>query len=288
MTLRDRIHAAAFFELLDYGLPSRHAEAVAEAIADRLRAPGPTIPAVAIEAEATEIAARTDPTLIDLRAEQDYEYPGGRRKVRKRRGQPVRRDPSQVTGIVLHQTAVEYGVSQRQIDASGGDERLALARRGLDVACHAIAFRAGFYVAAHDLAVHVNHGNGLNATTLGLEVDGRYPGLMDDPETAPREDLRTTWGGDPTVLTDATVETARAALAWLVEEGRREGMPIRYVYAHRQSSDTRRSDPGEELWRRVVLDYAVPELGLETQPARTWGRGEPVPLEWAPAGVGRY
>ena len=228
------------------------------------------------------------PRFYDLRAEQDFTYPGGKRKVRIRRQIPVRRNPAKVDGIVVHQTAVEYGVSDRQVRRSNGDRELALARRGLDVACHAIAFRSGIYVAAHDLEIHVNHGNALNATTLGLEIDGRYPGLEDDPDTLPREDLETTWGGDPTELVERTIATARAALRYLVEGGRALGMPITKVWAHRQSSLQRRSDPGQSIWRAVVLEFGVPELGLAVQPERIMGKGYALPHQWDPDAIHAY
>lgn len=224
-------------------------------------------------------------TFYDLRAQQSH----AARKTRVRNGRTVRRKPETITGIVLHQTAVNFGVSERQVKAAGGDEDFALARRGPGVACHAIAFRRGFFVATHPLEHYVHHGNGLNATTLGLEVDGRYSGLADDPATLPREDIRTTWGGtEPTALTEETLVAARAALRWLVETGRAEGMPIEVIYAHRQSSATRRSDPGELLWRELVLGFAVPELGLRTEPALVVGSGRPVPRAWDPKGLGPY
>lgn len=228
------------------------------------------------------------PRFYDLRAEQDFAYPGGKKKARIRRGQPVRRDPKKVDGIVIHQTAVEFGVSAGQVRRSGGDRELALARRGLDVACHAIAFRSGIYVAGHDLEIHVNHGNALNATTLGLEIDGRYPGLEDDPDTVAREDISTTWGGKPTELVERTIATGRAALRYLVDEGRALGMPIRKIYAHRQSSLTRRSDPGQGIWREVVLDFGVPELGLTVYPSVIVRQGYKIPAIWDPDGVGDY
>ena len=66
-------------------------------------------------------------------------------------------------------------------------------------------------------------------------------------------------------------------------------MPIEFIWAHRQSSASRRSDPGQSLWQEVVLAYAVPVLGLKTQPARIWGDGRPIPVEWQPdGGVGPY
>ena len=76
-----------------------------------------------------------------------------------------------------------------------------------------------------------------------------------------------------------SIETARAALRYLVEQGRAAGMPISSIYAHRQSNGTKRSDPGEGLWREVAL-WGVRELGLSTIPTATTGDGVPIPREW--------
>lgn len=277
---RDAVYDAAFLEARERGLSDREARSLADEVCDRLR----------FTAREDNHEGEPEATFYDLRAKQDYVYPGGKRKVRtvdRQHSVPFMRDPKTVDAIVIHQTACEFGVSRAMAKRFGNVET-ARAHRALDVACHALAFRNGYFVAAHDLRVYVNHGNRLNARSLGLEIEGRYPGLMDDPDTVAREDLRTTWGGEPTVLTDKTVETARAALKWLVEEGRKYGMPIKYIFAHRQSSDHRRSDPGEELWKRVVLDYAVAELGLETMPETRWRQGYSIPKEWDPDGKGKY
>jgi len=192
---------------------------------------------------------------------------------------PVVREPSQVTGITIHQTAAPYGVADYQVQAAGGDRELALARRALGVACHTMAFRGGFGVVANDLRHYVYHGNGWNSTELGLEIDGRYPGVKGGK----------TWDGKKaSVVTDDVVKAACLCIEWMVIEGRKAGMPIEYIHAHRQSSATRRDDPGEELWERVVLGFAVPTLGLKTEPGRTLKDGRPVPVEWDPNGVGGY
>lgn len=215
------------------------------------------------------------PRFFDLRSEREAKPP----KIRVVGGKPVLRRVAAIDSICLHQTAVAFGASSAQIKAAGGDRDLALARRGLDVACHAIAFE-GCYAAVAPLAWHVNHGNGWNARSLGLEVDGLYAGLQSDPKTI--------WGGKPpTALTPHRIESARAALRWLVEAGRAAGMPIKRIVAHRQSSATRRSDPGQELWRELAL-WAADELDVETAPADVLGDGRPVPSSWDPRGVGRY
>lgn len=232
----------------------------------------------------------------DVRAEQVRAHP----KTRVRRGRTVVRDPRDVTGIVIHQTAVRYGLDKKgvQLRASGGDRKLAFARRGLDVACHAIAFHEGLFAAVRPLEHFVLHGNRFNGFTLGLEIDGLYSGLLDDPETLPkREDIVTTPKGRiADVIGETILAAAKAALLWLFTEGARIGMRIVDVFAHRQSSGTRRADPGEGWWRELVLGYAVKELGLRTHP-ELWlpsmlkgkpNNGRPICQEWDPAGVGAY
>lgn len=254
----------------------------------------PEVPDTLVEAMMKDISSRESPVSDEFHSIKAYDMRGdppsakGKNKMRTRGGQPLERAPSAVTGIVIHQTAVEYGASTRMIKAAGGDEQLAIARRAKDIAAHAVSFD-GYYVQSYPLSYYIYHGNGLNRKTLGLEIDGLYPGLMDDPNTIEREDLNTIWGSNTaTAFSIRREKAAKAALRYLVEEGRRLGMPIKYIYAHRQSSSTRRSDPGEEIWRKVVLDYAVPVLGLETQPQYTTGTGKSIPRDWDPEGVGTY
>lgn len=231
------------------------------------------------------------PRFYDLRADRVAVAP----KVRVRGGGPVWRDPKTVDSIVLHQTAVVYQLPAKKslrdaaIKAAGGDPELALAKRASKVACHAMAFRGGFYVAATPLRWYVNHGNGLNARSLGFETDGLYSGLDDDPSTTPkREDLDTTWGRrEPSILTAQIVETAIAGLTWLVTAARAEGMPIRYLFAHRQSSPNRRPDPGEGPWREIGIE-AAKRLGLEVLPDLVVTGGRPLPRSWDPRATAGY
>ena len=273
---REVVVDAVYLEALERGMSKRDALAAAEDVADRLRLPCEPGP------------VPDDMPFFDLRGEQDFIYPDGKNKVRKRGNAVVRRDLADVDTLVVHQAGAEYGVSKRAIANAGGDVELARARRALDVACHVMAFRQGYFVAAHDLDVYVNHAGRFNAKSYCLEIDGRYPGLADDPDTAAREDLRTTWGGDPTTLTDDTVRAACDAVEWIFEEAIRRGGGIKKVKGHRQSSDTRRSDPGEEIWRRVVLDFARDQVGLEVVRESPWRKGRPVPVAWDPDGIGSY
>ncbi len=222
--------------------------------------------------------------LIDLRTQRIASAPRIRMTPQ---GKPHQRAPTAVTGICLHQTAVRFGVSARQLASAGGDRAVALARRALDIAAHATVFHpdpAGTHgpllVPCAPLAWHVNHANGMNPTTLGIEVDGLYAGVEDDP--------RTVWGDKPpTAWTDEMARAVFAMVEWLLAEARGAGMDIRFIYAHRQSSATRRADPGELIWRTVAL-RAVTELGLRMEPKRVWGSGLPLPAAWGIDGGGRY
>jgi hypothetical protein len=226
----------------------------------------------------TKPPALGDVKLYDLRGEQTNP-PAKANKFRLSAGKVVERNPAMVTGITIHQTAVKYSAAQYQIDAAGGDRELALARRSMDVACHVMAFHDGFIAWPNPLEWYAYHGNSFNSFELGIEIDGNYPGLIGGE----------TWNGKAaTPVTDASIKAARAGIELLVQEGRALGMPIEYLHAHRQCSSSRRSDPGEELWRRVVLEFCVPVLGLKLEQGRTWKEGRPIPVGWDPAGVGAY
>lgn len=219
--------------------------------------------------------------ITDLRSEQQNPPKTVKHRLDKE-GKVVVRDLAKITGVVIHQTGVVFGTSEQQIKAAGGDKVLAKRRRALNVACHALAFREAEVgvVIPNPLAWYVNHGNAFNSYTLGLEVEGVYPGVL-------AKAAQTTWGGKPTPMLEATIDNAREALRYLVEEGRRQGAPIKNVFAHRQSNN-KPSDPGEELWRRVVLEYGVPVLGLEPVWNRKLDDGRTIPVEWDPNGIGRY
>lgn len=211
-------------------------------------------------------------TLYDLRSERSDPHPKSKHD---RGGKTVRRTPAEIDAIVLHQTGVEFS-------ASSEDK---LPRRALNVACHAMAFRAGFLVWPVDPLWYIHHADRLNARSLGLEIEGIYPGVIGGKTSTGRE----------TPLTDEFIKTARMGIKLLVEEGRRLGCPIKYIYAHRQCDSWRRADPGEGLWRALVVEYAVPKLELIPQPAIRFAhpkgssrRGKSIPTRWDPNGVGEY
>lgn len=209
---------------------------------------------------------------------------------RVRRGKTVMRCPSTITGMGIHQTATPLPIGPWWLKQAGGQEELAKRLRCTQVASQFVGRRDGQLVLSRPILAYTYHGNGLNGTTVGVEFEGAYSGLLDDPKTTPREDILTFWKKkEPMELDDETVEVFRRQLSMSVMLSREAGCNIRFIYAHRQSSWTRRSDPGEGIWKWVVMDYGVKVLGLEAVPNRVWGKGRPIPVEWDRAhGVGRY
>lgn len=202
----------------------------------------------------------------DLRDVQTQPIP----RSRVRGGKTVLRNPQDINGICFHQTATVFGVSDKQLKNAGGNRELARATRFLNVPAHAVVSNDGFWVVHSPLEAYLNHGHGLNAFTLGVEIEGKYDGKNNENK-----------------IPDVAIAAVKEAVKYLVEEGKKLGMPIEYVYAHRQST-TKPSDPGAEIWQRIVLDYAVKELGLKPRNDYKMDLGRTIPKEWDPNSKNKY
>lgn len=168
-----------------------------------------------------------------------------------------RRSLTSVTGICLHQTACVLG------------ERI---ERWDPVGAHIGITRAGKVIWLHSFDRRVVHGNGWNAGTIGIEIDGLYAGVEGD--------VSTVWN-DPSTpgrergmqLPEVQAEAARQCVRWICEQ-----VPsVRVIVAHRQSSGARRNDPGEAIWKAVALTS-----GLATPAGFTLDDGRPIPEAWDP------
>lgn len=195
--------------------------------------------------------------------------------VRKHGRRAAPRDPATIDGIVVHQMAVVLSPPAYLLRRGMGP-RDALVRRCLRVRAHMCALRSGLTVLTCPVTWPVMHAGRLNSRSLGLEVEGRYPGLVGGR----------VWGGTATEPTEVLIETARLALRRLVAAGDAAGCHLQFLWAHRQSSRWRRADPGQALW--MALASTARALGLVTQPAVAVGGGRPIPVAWDADGVGRY
>jgi hypothetical protein len=173
---------------------------------------------------------------------------------------------SNITGITLHQTACRLGVREK---------------RWHSVSAHVGIPRNGRVFHIHPLHIRVPHAPYFNGDCVGIEIDGSFYGV---------EGVRQThWAdnGGPHVLKDEQIAGAREAIAWIVQQGADNGTNIKNIYAHRQASANRESDPGSAIWQAVGL-WAQEELHLVNEPMHTRSTGLPIPEEWDPRSVVNY
>lgn len=172
-----------------------------------------------------------------------------------------------LTGIVIHQTACDMGESVGRYDTIGS---------------HFAILRNAKILWMADPRLEIIHANGFNARCLGIEYNGRYPGLLDDPNTAHDEALATTWN-DPTTKHREQPMTAppemllagRMLLRWL----KHRYPELLYLLFHRQSSGTRQNDPGQEIavdTRRVAIELGLSDGG----PGFKIDSGRAIPYAW--------
>lgn len=226
---------------------------------------------------------------------------------RDKGGQPVIRDPRDVTGLCLHQTACRLNGGARRLRLAKKmridvvtpwlsptyEELASLIRAQEKVKAHAVAMRSGHGVLKAPPLVYVQGANGLNATVVNLEIEGNYAGIEDDPSTAPNEALRSTWGGNPDVYTEETMLAAEETAKALVEAAREEGCHLTTLWAHRQSSPMRKADPGQSVWQHMaewsqdVLKLRVAENSFLRYTGGP-GFGLPIPHEWGSKNGTKY
>lgn len=181
-----------------------------------------------------------------------------------------RRAPSKTTGICLHQTACVLGERVERWDTVG---------------CHVGITRAGQVIWLHSFDRIVAHGNGWNAGTVGIEIDGLFAGVEGDPSTV-WDDPSTPRREQGMPLPSVQVAACLDAIRWIVRESKGT---IRALVAHRQSSADRRNDPGSAIWQAVALPMMA-ECGLSDGGAGfKIGDGSPIPQAWDPSRTGvRY
>lgn len=178
---------------------------------------------------------------------------------------------TKATGAALHQTACNMGERVERYDTIGA---------------HFAVLRSGRVLRMADIDRIVYHGNGWNGLCVGIEVDGLYAGVEDDPDTAQNEALRSTWDDPstptreyPQQVTPQAMRACRSLVRWIVVDGLRRGWTIDKLVAHRQSSRDRRNDPGEEIWKQVAIPLQG-ELGMTDGGAGFQIGGYPIPSAW--------
>jgi len=166
-----------------------------------------------------------------------------------------------ISGLVLHRTACVLG------------ER---PERYFPVNAHIGVTLEGRIVLPHPWELMIWHGHAPSPWTIGIEFDGNpegYPGYWWKP------------GGGPHPITDVQVKAGDVLLQMLLDAFEAGGSKLKYIYAHRQSSENRETDPGWEGWQKIALPWmertgATPgDVGRQ---GTTFGTGYHISQHWDP------
>ncbi len=184
---------------------------------------------------------------------------------------------TQITGITLHQTAVDFGINPRRI---------------LNLPVHGSTLQDGHIVLLHSPTHYLWHAHSLNKTDIGIEVSCRAAGIWDDPTTLKDESKWTLWlpkilrgKGDPrdhaVEATDEQLEATKQLCRYYIKTVKEHGGEIKFIHAHRQGHSSRISDPGSRIWQLVAIPI-MEEFGLTPGPDVGWkiGSGTPLPQVW--------
>jgi hypothetical protein len=234
------------------------------------------VPAAVIEHVLRDEPVRARRTDSDKKDKHFYDITGDHALIKGRSGP---RNPATIDTIVLHQTAVTFGTTKGQRKRFGSEEAARRARFH-NVACHVAALTSGEVLYVNRLPAYVYHANVANRFSIGIEVEGLYAGVSGRDNTV--------WGKNkPTKLTDTTIDAGRRAVRFAYDEGIRLGMPLQWIMPHRCYSNSRMSDPGEQLWREIAL-WAMADLGLKARYDVALNGGRHIPYEWDPNGAYDY
>lgn len=165
---------------------------------------------------------------------------------------------SDLTTIVLHQTGCWM---------SDNPERF----RTMNAHIGILADHETPIVQVQDLLAYMHHANKANKFSVGIEINGLFPGRVVDYRT------KTHTGLGPSA---SQVRDARLAVQYVCDIVRSKGGQVQHIIPHRCVNPTRRSDPGEVAWKQIGV-WAQQELGLtDGGPGWKMRKGRPIPVDW--------
>ena len=207
--------------------------------------------------------------IIDIR--------GQRTKVRK-----PRRPWSVINQVTLHQTACRLG------------ER---AERWKNVNVHFGVTRGGKIIYIEDIPHRQSQAQNFNSNGIGIEFDGWFAGVQGDIRTFWKPSSRTRDGRPrhvseerktPMEASQAQIDAGRKLIDFIFNEIKSNGGQLKFVQAHRQTSNSRRSCPGQIIWSGVGV-WAQTAYDL-SDGGNTFAvnNGRPIPKEWDPKRTASY
>lgn len=205
---------------------------------------------------------------------------------------------SAITGITLHQTSTCL-----LPDGETSIDKVARAiKRASDIGVHHVVLRNGISVWSNPYDQRMPQAQRVfNASDVGVEIDGYFAGVEGDDNTfwRPKSEPNRKPMSESVPQFAAARETCRFVIAHVAANGGK----IKYIHAHRQTSGSRISDPGELIWREIAepiieeyglsfggADFYVPALSGEVEKNIYSGSGPgyPIPREWSPRGKHGY
>lgn len=191
--------------------------------------------------------------------------------IRGQHGQPKlyerERAYSEIDGITWHQTSCDMPKDPM---------------RWGNVNVHGAVLREGRPLLINPVTDFVWHAQRLSRRSIGIEIEGNFRGLTNKSNTLWKP------GGGPHHLTQEMIDAAFWLTEYYCNKVNSHGGSLKYMFAHRQSSDMREADPGQEIWESIVIP-AAEKFGLRF-PSGNFkvGSGKPVPREWQPGQPTRY
>jgi hypothetical protein len=193
-------------------------------------------------------------TLVDI----THEHP-------RPRGFAYGRSLESILGVTVHQTGCEM-----PSNPSGWGR----------VNAHYGVTQEGVAIRINPITSMIWHAQRLSHMTIGVEVEGNHEGVLGDASTLWRG------GGGPHYVSDRMVGAFDRIMADILT--RVDPETITHIHGHRQSSATRRADPGSEIWKRCVLPWQNRLAATDGGPTWRTRKGRVIPYEWNPKYGGRY
>lgn len=218
-----------------------------------------------------------------------------------------RRGWSQVTGITLHQMAALY-LRENPTEA----QKQRAIERVSAIGVHGCVMRAGFSVLSNDPTWEMPQAQWFNRNDIGIEIEGWFCGVEGDTSPKsfwrPKDEQGNPLPRQPMAEAPGQTRAALELIDYLVDLVKSNGGRIQFLHAHRQTSATRRSDPGELLWKTIAIpamekhgltfggpEFFVKKSILDAQgrqtvsgPVSKSGPGYPIPRVWDPKATAEY
>jgi len=215
----------------------------------------------------TKIESELDSNPLDLNEGLIYDVSERREKPRLFEGFRLW---AQIFGVVFHQTGCYLGENPE---------------RWARVNCHYGLTREGKVIKVNPETYFIWHAQGLSKYNIGIEVDGHYAGIEGNPNTV--------WKDGPSIcnLSAGQIMGLELLKDHLKAQFLLNAAEWKNIFAHRQSSEDRRSDPGSEIWQ-VALSWAK-DLNLDRDKfdggcTYKKGTGSTIPKAWDIQRAGKY